>query len=40
MADVMELDVETRHKVFGVADMNPRPRYSVDHKFWMYVEVA
>ena len=26
VADVMELEVETRHKVFGVAAMNPRWR--------------
>ena len=38
VADVMELEVETRHKVFGVAAMNPR--YSSDHEFQIYMEVA
>ena len=40
VADVMELEVETRQKVFGVAAMNPSPRYSGDHEFQIYMEVA
>jgi glycine cleavage system aminomethyltransferase T len=40
VADVMELEVETRQKVFGVAAMNPSPRYSGDHEYQIYMEVA
>ena len=38
--DVTEIAVETEHRVFDVAAMNPSPRHSGDHTFQIFIEVA